>query len=66
MKSNLNSEITRVAKETGSDEKLARALDVSVSTVRAWKKGKSFPNQTQLCKLVDTYNLTIIISNENH
>ena len=36
---------------------VAKAIGVSVSTVKNWEKGITFPNQPQIEKLCDLYNV---------
>ncbi len=60
MKTNFQDEIIRLKKEAGSDEALARRLDVSINTVRKWRSGaQPYPSPSQLQKLVDGQKITI-------
>lgn len=40
-----------------TQEAAAKLLDISISTLKNWEKGKTFPKQPQIMKLCSIYNL---------
>ena len=37
---------------------VAKKLDVSISTIKNWEKGKTFPKPPHIVKLCELYNVT--------
>lgn len=40
-----------------SQAEAAKKLDVSVSTIRNWECGKTFPNQPKIERMCEVYNI---------
>lgn len=41
-----------------SQAEAAKALNVSVSTIKNWESGKTFPNQPQIAKICEVYGIS--------
>lgn len=41
-----------------TQEAVAEKLDISISTVKNWEKGKTFPKQPQIEKLCELYKVS--------